>query len=140
MIPSGPCEKVPTAHAEIPVRVLIVDDEPLIRWSLSAGLRLEGYDAVTAASAEEARLVAGQFPSPEVVLLDLRLYDTDVCALLEDLRRVAPRCRFLVLTTAGQDAPLQRCGGEGVTVIRKPFDINEVVRLVHAAAADVTAA
>jgi two-component system OmpR family response regulator len=138
MLPSSQREKVPTVRAEIPARVLIIDDEPLIRWSLSAGLRVEGFDAVTAASAEEARALAGQWPSPDVVLLDLRLYDTDVCALIEDLRRAAPGCRFLVLTTSGKDA--QRCGIQGVTVITKPFDLAEVVRLVHAAAAATPAA
>lgn len=138
MVPSSHREKVPTARAEIPPRVLIIDDEPLIRWSLSAGLRLEGFDAVTAASPEEARSMAGQWPGPDVVLLDLRLYDTDVCALIEDLRRAAPACRFLVLTTSGKDA--QRCGIQGVTVITKPFDLAEVVRLVHAAVAATPAA
>ena len=140
MVPSSHREKVPTVRAEIPARVLIIDDEPLIRWSLSAGLRLEGFDAVTAASAEEARSLAGQWPSPDVVLLDLRLYDTDVCALIEDLRRAAPGCRFLALTTSGKDA--QRCGIpiQGVTVITKPFDLAEVVSLVHAAVAATPAA
>lgn len=138
MVPSSHSEKVPTGRAEIPARVLIIDDEPLIRWSLSAGLRLDGFDAVTAASAEEARALAGQWPSPDVVLLDLRLYDTDVCALIEDLRRAAPGCRFLVLTTSEKDA--QRCGIQGVTVITKPFDLAEVVRLVHAAVAATPAA
>jgi two-component system OmpR family response regulator len=138
MVPPNHREKVPTVRAEIPARVLIIDDEPLIRWSLSAGLRLEGFDAVTAASAEEARSVAGQWPGPDVVLIDLRLHDTDVGALIEDLRRAAPGCRFLVLTTSGKDA--QRSGMQGVTIITKPFDLAEVVSLVHAAVAATPAA
>jgi Response regulator containing CheY-like receiver, AAA-type ATPase, and DNA-binding domains len=133
MRPLSPCGKVPTARAKLPARVLIIDNELLVRWSLSAGLGLAGFEAVTASSGAEALTLARQPPHPDVVLLDSRLYDTDPAALLEDLRLAAPRCRFLMLTTAGQEMPTPPW--DGIIVIRKPFDLAEVVRLVDAAAA-----
>lgn len=133
MIRSSPCGKIHTAAAQFRPRVLIVDDEPLVRWSLSSGLCVEGFDAVTASSGAEALTLAGRQPKPDVVLLDVRLYGADPRALLEELRLIAPRCRVLVLTTAGQELPLPRW--DGVTVVGKPFDLAEVVRLVRAAAA-----
>lgn len=126
------CGKFPARQPEIPPRVLVVDDEPLVRWSLTAGLEAVGFDAVAASNAAEALSLAQVSPAPEVVLLDLRLWDTDPVLLLRDLRAAAPGCRILCLVVAGQDPPPCR-QAEGCEVIRKPFDLHEVVRQVEAA-------
>ena len=109
-------------------RVLVVDDEPLIRWALSVGLTMAGYDAVTAANAAEARAAASDGPRPDVLLLDL--HQADCAALLDDVQALAPLCRVLVLGTG--------CGGandrrwRGLDVIPKPFDLQDVIRRVGA--------
>jgi DNA-binding NtrC family response regulator len=123
------CGKSPARLAEIPPRVLVIDDEPLVRWSLTAGLRAAGFDAVAAADAADALAVARQSPPPRVVLFDIRLWDTDPERLLRDLRTASPDCRFLILAVSGQDVPCAQF--EGVEVIRKPFDLDEVVRVVE---------
>ena len=133
MMPSSRCGKVPTTRAKLRARVLIIDDELLVRWSLSTGLRLAGFDTVTASSSAEALTVARGVPHPDLVLLDSRLYDSDPAVLLEDLRRAAPRCRFVILTTSGQETHVPPW--DGITVITKPFDLVEVVRLIGAAVA-----
>jgi DNA-binding NtrC family response regulator len=115
--------------------VLIVDDEPLVCWSLAAGLRIAGFDAVTASSGVEGLALAGRRPHPAVVLLDVRLSHGGRAALIRDLRRAAPACRVLWLTTEAQ-VP----GGhpsDGLMMIRKPFDLAEVVQLVSEAIARV---
>ena len=113
------------------MRVLIVDDEPLVRWSLSVGLRLAGFDTVTASSGDEALALARQMPRPQVILLDSRLYAADTGSLIDDLRTATPGCRLVLLTTASLD--MARPPYENVTLLRKPFDLVEVVRLVDAA-------
>lgn len=121
-----PCEKLPP-------RVLIVDDEPLVCWSLAAGLRIAGFDAVTAASGVEALAIARRPPYPTIVLLDVRLSHGDRAVLLRDLRLAAPACRLLWLTTEAQDPGASP--SDGMMTIRKPFDLAAVVRLVSDAAA-----
>ena len=133
MMPLSRCGKVPTAPGKTRVRVLIIDDEPLVRWSLSTGLRLAGYDTLTASCSAEALTLARQAPHPDVVLLDSRLYDSDPALLLEDLRLEAPRCRFVILTTSGHETPIPPW--DDATVITKPFDLTEVVQLIGAAVA-----
>ena len=123
--------KFPITRAEIPPRVLVIDDEPLVRWSLTAGLQLAGFDAIAIGDASDARRVAAQLPGPRVDLLDVRLWGTDPRALLEDIRRVSPQCRFLILAVAGQDVTLPPW--DGIQVIRKPFDLHDVIWLVEAA-------
>jgi DNA-binding response OmpR family regulator len=106
-------------------RVLVVDGEPLIRWALSVGLSAAGFDAVAAANDVEARAIASSWPRPDVLLLDV--HQGDCSQLLADLRVIAPLCHVLVLGTCCQ-------GGherwEGLDVIRKPFDLREVVERV----------
>lgn len=131
MDPNCSCGKFPARLAEIPPRVLVVDDEPLVRWSLTAGLQAVGFNAVAASDAVEAITLAHLSPAPDVVLLDLRLWDTDPVVLLRDLRAAAPGCRILCLVVAGQDPPCSRW--DGCEVIRKPFDLHDVVRQVEAA-------
>jgi DNA-binding NtrC family response regulator len=128
MMPSSCCGKVHTASAKSPARILIVDDEPLVRWSLCAGLRSAGFDAEGASSGPDALSLAREYPEPDVVLLDLRLYDADPWMLLEEFGRIAPHCRFLLLATAGQEMPA--LARKTVMVIEKPFDLADVVRLV----------
>ena len=118
--------------AKVRGRVLVVDGEPLVRWALTASLSAAGYDVETAASGAEAYEIAARRPQPAVVLLDLRP-DTHGQAFFDRIKRVAPRCRVLVLTT-------ERRGGAppgwlGAEVIEKPFDLAEVVRLVGEAIA-----
>ena len=98
---------------------------------MTTGLRLAGFDACAAAGADEARALARQPPRPDVVLLDAGLWDADPRQLLDEIREMSPQCRFLILAVAGQEVALPPW--DGVTVIRKPFDLHEVVRLVRAA-------
>lgn len=131
MMPTCSCGKFPAAGAKNPPRVLVVDNEPLVRWSLATGLRLSGFDAASAADASEARLLARQRPRPDVVLLDARVWDADPRQLLDEIREMSPECRFLELAVAGQEAALPPW--DAVSVIRKPFDLHDVVRRVKAA-------
>jgi DNA-binding response OmpR family regulator len=121
-IPS--CGKFPDAHAKIPPRVLVVDDEPLVRWALVTGLRHAGYDAVPASGLDEA--LALMAPPPDLVLLDLRLWGRQPDRVLEAIRSAAPGSRILLLVVEGQEVPV--AGWRDVDVIRKPFDLNAVIR------------
>ena len=128
MIPQLAGGEYPPMPAKVLDRVLVVDDEPLVRWALTASLSAAGYDVVSAATGAEACEIAAQTPRPAVVLLDLRPQDTKGQAFFDEIRRVAPLCRLLVLTTERRGAAPP--GWLGAEVIEKPFDLAEVVRLV----------
>jgi DNA-binding response OmpR family regulator len=128
---TGPCGEYFPAHAENVPRILVIDDEPLVRWSLTAGLRLAGFDAAAAADSAQALALARQPPVPDLLLLDIRLWDADPRQLLEEIRALSPECRLLILAVVGQEVALPPW--DGVDVIRKPFDLDEVVRQVESA-------
>jgi DNA-binding response OmpR family regulator len=121
--------KFHVSGGEIVPRVLVVDDEPLVRWALVAGLRHAGFDAVSAGTAEDARALAHEAPPPLVALLDVGLWRVDPRELLATIRHNAPGCRVLLLAVEGQDVPAM----DDVEVIRKPFDLHAVVGRVRAA-------
>lgn len=135
MIPLLSREKSPSPPGVIPTRILVVDEEPLIRWALCAALTANGFEAVSASDAAEARRVAGEWPPPRVVLLDRRAGDDVGDDLLEAIRAQYAGCRFVILTTA-TDSSWRVVPGVAAIVVQKPFDIGQVVRLVRQLAAD----
>ncbi len=130
MMPSPASGKIHVAAGKTRARVLIVDDEPLVRWSLASALRVAGFDSVTASCGAESVALACTRPAPAVVLIDLELYDTDARVLVDRIREVAPACRVLALTTSGSEVAA-RPAWLAVSLIRKPFDLADVVRLVE---------
>ena len=76
--------------------ILVVDDEQLIRWSLSERLTQEGYAVVEAATAKEALAAAG--PQVDLVLLDFRLPDSDGLRVLKQIKASDPDIPVILLT------------------------------------------
>ena len=93
--------------ARTPRRVLIAEDEALIRMDLAEMLRDEGYEIVgEAGTGEEAIALAGHL-RPDVVLCDLRLGEgLDGIATTARIRALTPTPAVLMLTTFDRDAEI----------------------------------
>jgi CheY-like chemotaxis protein len=78
-------------------KVLIVDDEPTIRWALAEALRGWGYETVEAATgaATQAAVVTER---PDVVLLDINLPDSSGLDLLREIKRQHPQAAVIMIT------------------------------------------
>jgi two-component system response regulator (stage 0 sporulation protein F) len=115
-----------------PLRILVVDDEALIRWSLLETLSGCGHQVVEAADAAGAVQAVTIAAVPfDVVLLDFRLPDSNDLALLSRLRRLAPATRIILMTAYGTPEILQSALDLGAyRVISKPFEMNDVGPLV----------
>src|ERR671910_3164659 len=122
MIPFPAATKIPVTRAIVPTRVLVVDSEPLIRWSICAALAAQGFDPMAAADAIEAERLATAWPPPRVVLLDLRKPNADAADLVA-CRAVYPASRFVIMTTEQHAAGLDAARANGIEVIEKPFDL-----------------
>ncbi|MGY2065526.1 response regulator [Blastococcus sp. SYSU DS0619] len=119
------------------IRVLLADDENLIRSALAALLGLEEDLAVVAeaASAGEA-LAMARAHAPDVAVLDLQLPDRDGISLAADLAGVVPGCGLVIVTGHGRPGHLKRALEAGVRGFL-PKTVNSavlttVVRTVHA--------
>ncbi|MBI3031249.1 MAG: sigma-54-dependent Fis family transcriptional regulator, partial [Candidatus Rokubacteria bacterium] len=78
-------------------QLLIVDDERLIRWSLEQTLAKGGYE-VSSASTGEAALAAVREDPPDLILLDLKLPDTDGLQVLRQIKELSPHLQVLIMT------------------------------------------
>ncbi len=117
------------------LRVLVVDDEDLIRWTLCKALRQRGHIVVEAGDGESglAALSDGEEPF-DVVVLDYRLPDRQDLSLLEDIRRLSPVSAVFMMTAFGDRDMRVRAAEHGArAVVDKPFRVIEFVKLVEAA-------
>jgi two-component system, NtrC family, C4-dicarboxylate transport response regulator DctD len=116
-------------------RVLVVDDEPLIRWSLSETL---GHVGFTVVEAGDARTAMGEASDPQkpfaVAVLDVRLPDSDGLGLLMRLRRLMPDTRIILMTAHGSPELAQSALDLGAyRVLDKPFGMSEIADIVDQA-------
>jgi two-component system, OmpR family, response regulator RegX3 len=110
------------------VRILIVEDEDSIAEPLSEGLRREGFTVERAATGAEA-LAAGP---ADVVLLDLRLPDTDGYAVCRELRARSD-VPIIMVTARGEEVDKViglELGADDYVV--KPFGLRELIARIHA--------
>ena len=116
--------------------ILVVDDEPLIRWAVREILEDSGYDVIEAGSAADAmtRIAEANAHPVAVALLDLRLPDSDDLSLLRHVRDEAPACQVIIMTAHGTPEILRDAMHAGAFgTISKPFDLSSIVGLVQAA-------
>ena len=120
-----------------PLHVLVVDDEPLIRWSLTETLTDRGYHVVESGDGRSARsAVRDASREFDVVVLDLRLPDAEDLSLLASLRRATPGSRIILMTAFGTPEVLRSALDLGAyRVISKPFELHDLADLVEEAGA-----
>lgn len=115
------------------VRILLVDDEESLRLTTGANLELEGFEIVEAANADEALELARTQPF-DIVLSDIRMPGLSGVDLHEKLREIAPDLPVLLMTAFTTEKEVNQAIESGVfAVLSKPFDIEDVVAVLHRA-------
>jgi DNA-binding NtrC family response regulator len=110
-----------------PARILVVDDESLVRWSLLETLHAWGFHVTEARDGAER---------PDLVLLDLRLPDCDDLHVLSAIHQLAPRVPIVLMTAYASRDVLDDALRVGASVvIGKPFDMEKIGPLVERALA-----
>jgi DNA-binding NtrC family response regulator len=130
----------PMAENSPHLQVLIVDDEPLIRWSLAETLTDSGHTVIEAGDGEAAihLLTTGGCPF-DVVLLDYRLPDSNDLNLLATIRRMAPQSAVIMMTAFGtSDVAAGALQLGAYRIVSKPFEVHEIAELVVEAHAAVS--
>jgi DNA-binding NarL/FixJ family response regulator len=121
---------------EVMIRILVVDDHPVVRHGLVSMLRYEGDIDVVGEAAdglEAVRLILER--EPDIVLLDLRLPQLSGVEVMKQVRAQNSRVRFLVLTTYDTDeyiGPALAAGAQGYLL--KDTTPEDLVRAVRSLA------
>ena len=112
--------------------VLVVDDEPLIRWSLVNRLKEEGYRTVEAGTAGDA--VAHHRNGVDLILLDFALPDANGLEVLRQVKETDPDTLVIMLTANTEVGTAVTAMKQGAFhYANKPFDLDEIVLLVEKA-------
>jgi DNA-binding NarL/FixJ family response regulator len=132
--PTGASTGSPTGS---PIRVVVADDEPLIRAGIRMILTSDREIEVVAEAANGREAIdLARSHTADVVLLDIQMPVMDGLTALGELRRAAPATRVIVLTTFGERENVLRAlehGGAGFLL--KDTAPAELIRAVRAAAA-----
>ncbi len=110
----------------MPSRVLVVDDERLIRWSLEQTLEKSGYDVETAEDGAGA-VAAVREDAPDLVLLDLKLPDTDGIQVLRQIKDAHADIPVVIMTAYADVATAVEAMRLGAyDYIAKPIDFENL--------------
>jgi two-component system nitrogen regulation response regulator GlnG len=114
-------------------KVLIIDDDAEIRYSLNRVLSARGYELAEAASGEEG-IEAARGGAFEVVFLDNRMEGISGLETLQHLRSVAPEAMVILMTAFGTtQTAIEAMKFGAFDYIIKPFDLKKVLALTEKA-------
>jgi len=119
------------------IRLLLADDQELIRSALAVLLGLEAdFEVVAAVGRGDEVVAAALAHQPDIALLDIDMPGLDGLAVASVLAREVPRCRALILTTFGRPGYLRRAmesGASGFVVKDAPPEqLADAIRRVAA--------
>ncbi len=126
-----------TETSPAPIRVLLADDENLIRGALAQMLDLEDdLQVVAEAETGEQAVAAARVHRPDVAVLDLQMPGRDGLEVAELLHREQPGCAVMIVTSHGRPGHLKRALAVGVRGFlpktTSAQTLAKVVRTVHA--------
>ncbi|HKB15867.1 MAG TPA: sigma-54 dependent transcriptional regulator, partial [Planctomycetota bacterium] len=111
-------------------RILVVDDEKMIRWSLRTRLEQAGYSVEEAESGEAALAAAGR-ETPDLVLLDIRLPDVSGEEVLKSLRGATPDLPVVMMTAhASVEGAVAAIKQGAYDYLVKPFEVSDLLLTV----------
>lgn len=112
--------------------MLVIDDDPAIRRLVAGLLVEEGYDAQTALDGEHARRSAAAL-HPDLIILDVHVPEKELALrFAEDYRDRVPAERRAPIIALSGASDLEEVGQQlgASAFLRKPFDVDELLRLV----------
>lgn len=123
----------PSPAPDAPARILLVDDDPMVTQLITDMLSLDGYDVDTAPNGVAA-LKKIQGRRYDLILTDLHMPELDGAGLYRELTRgqAHPPRKIIFLTgTAGESEAHRLVQETGLPVLRKPFNVAELLELVR---------
>jgi len=114
-------------------KIMVVDDEHLIRWSLEQNLKKQGYEVCTAGTGEDALRLARE-EQPELVLLDYHLPGINGLEVLQRLKELDEDILVIMVTAqGGLETAVNTMRHGAYDYINKPFNLDEMAIVIRKA-------
>ena len=109
-----------------PLKVLVVDDQPNVRFLLTVIIEEEGHKIFTAQNGKEAvEMVSSLYP--DLIFMDVRMPVMGGLDALKKIKMISPRTEVVMMTAYGAEDTIDTALQQGaLTCIAKPFDIEEI--------------
>ncbi len=115
------------------IKILVVDDEHLIRWSLEQNLKKQGYEVLTAGSGEDALRIVRE-EQPELVLLDIQLPGISGLEVLEKIKDIDEETIVIMVTAhGGLETAVTAMRIGAYDYLNKPFNLDEMSIVIRKA-------
>ena len=120
-----------------PGRILVVEDEELLRLAVSKGLAKRGFSVMQSGDGTTAiNLIRAHASEFDVVLLDVTLPGMSSREILEEVRHTRPELKLVFTSAYGRETVEASLEGRVERFIQKPFQLAELVRELQVALAD----
>ena len=112
-------------------RILVVDDDEIIRFLFKETLEEEGHTVTVAGNSAEGIECVKRWDF-DLVFLDLKMPDTDGAELLKQFRSIKPRLPVTIITGYPDSEMMERAGKQGpLGIMLKPFDASDIITAVN---------
>ena len=112
------------------LKLLIIDDEAGIRFSIQKIFQSDGVQVLTAENGTEGLALIGR-ESPDVVLLDIRLGSESGLELFDEIRQIDAKCLVIFITGYGTvDSAIDATKRGAFDYLVKPLDVNQLKQAV----------
>ncbi len=112
-------------------KILIADDEFLIRWSLSQALLQEGYDVITVEDGKKA-IEAVRTGNFDFIITDLIMPELDGWEVLKIVNEIQPPSRVIIITAHGKEDTEKIAKERGAwAYVEKPYIIENIKELLR---------
>ena len=114
-------------------KILIIDDDPRLRKTLSDILAAKGYEPTVTATGKEALDSVGK-KKPDVALIDLRLEDMSGLDVIKSIRECSPDTECILITGhASQASAIEAVNLGAYSYIQKPYNVDQLLLTVRRA-------
>ncbi len=111
--------------------ILLVEDEVFVRKAAGAALEAAGYRVLTAGSGAQALQACGQFPTVDLLLVDLVMPGISGQELAKQFTILCPRVRILLMSGYAEQLALCGLSSYGREYMAKPFSVQMLLRRVR---------
>ncbi len=116
---------------ETPIKILLVDDDALVRASIAQGLSFAGYEVLVSENGADALLIFEK-EQPDISLIDINLPDLNGFSLLKTLRKTYPTAELIFITGEADMNLVIEALRQGISdFVPKPLSLNTLLTVLE---------